>query len=546
MMEPNLVEKYPFIAPYLDSLGNPDQTQLVIGSMLMLVIVYIFKTIFLVYLSWKQASFTYDLHKSLSQQLFEGYLRQPYTFHLQRNTAQLIRNATSEVGSYTNAILAVTSIVTEALVLIGIAILLIAVQPVGALLVLSVLGVSSYAFHYLTKERILNWGVARQHHEGLRIQHLQQGLGSVKDIKVLGREEGFFSQYAIHNEGSANMGRNNNMLQSLPRLWLELLAILGLATLVLTMLFQNKPMEALVPMLGLFAAAAFRLMPSVNRIFRSFQKLRYALPSINVLYDELTLLNKNGEKKQSESSIFLEESLTLKHVSYAYPKTDQTVLNDINISIQSGTTVGFIGGSGSGKSTLIDIVLGLLPPSQGSVAIDSVDVRSKMQAWQNQIGYVPQAIYLTDDTLRRNIAFGLAEDMINEDAVRNAVRAAQLEDFVASLPEGLDAMVGERGVKLSGGQRQRIGIARALYHDPSVLILDEATSALDGETEKGVMQAINAIHGTKTILIVAHRLSTLTQCDMLYRLDKGKIIQKGLFDELVDTKRTEEVVERIN
>ena len=264
------------------------------------------------------------------------------------------------------------------------------------------------------------------------------------------------------------------------------------------------------------------------------------------MYDELTLLNKNGEKKQSESSIFLEESLTLKHVSYAYPKTDQTVLNDINISIQSGTTVGFIGGSGSGKSTLIDIVLGLLPPSQGSVAIDSVDVRSKMQAWQNQIGYVPQAIYLTDDTLRRNIAFGLAEDMINEDAVRNAVRAAQLGDFVASLPEGLDAMVGERGVKLSGGQRQRIGIARALYHDPSVLILDEATSALDGETEKGVMQAINAIHGTKTILIVAHRLSTLTQCDMLYRLDKGKIIQKGLFDELVDTKRTEEVVERIN
>ena len=265
MMEPNLVEKYPFIAPYLDSLGNPDQTQLVIGSMLMLVIVYIFKTIFLVYLSWKQASFTYDLHKSLSQQLFEGYLRQPYTFHLQRNTAQLIRNATSEVGSYTNAILAVTSIVTEALVLIGIAILLIAVQPVGALLVLSVLGVSSYAFHYLTKERILNWGVARQHHEGLRIQHLQQGLGSVKDIKVLGREEGFFSQYAIHNEGSANMGRNNNMLQSLPRLWLELLAILGLATLVLTMLFQNKPIEALVPMLGLFAAAAFRLM-SVTRM----------------------------------------------------------------------------------------------------------------------------------------------------------------------------------------------------------------------------------------------------------------------------------------
>jgi len=534
MLTTNLVEDYPALEPLLQYLGNPEPVQLVLGAMFILVTIYAFKTVYLVYLSWKQASFTYGLQQSLSQQLFVGYLRQPYTFHLQRNSAQLIRNTNSEVSIFTNAITAIIEIITESLVLVGIMVLLLFFQPLGAGLVIGILGSVSYGFYYVTKERNLRWGIARQYHEGFKIQHLQQGLGSVKDVKVLGREDSFFSQYGIHNKGSANMGRNSSILQALPRLGLELLAVIGLVVLVVTMLTQNKSFESLIPTLGLFAAAAFRLMPSANRIIRCIQKFRYALPSIDVLSKELHLIKNNKVLKKEAKPLLLEHHIELKHIDYIYPETDQKVLNDINIQIESGTTVGFIGSSGSGKSTLINLILGLLPPSNGEVKIDNVDIDTNMRGWQNQIGYVPQTIYLTDDTLRHNIAFGLEEDQIDDGALQAAIKAAQLEGFISDLPEGYNSIVGEQGVKLSGGQRQRIGVARALYHDPAVLVLDEATSALDTETEKGVMQAIIALQGKKTILIVAHRLSTLKQCDLLYKIENGKIVHQGLYDELVD------------
>lgn len=545
MMRPKLVEEYPVLAPWLDLLGNPSPTQLITGGVLVLVVIYVIKTMFLVYLSWKQAYFSYGLQKSLSQQLFTGYLRQPYTFHLQRNSAQLIRNATIEIASFTTAVISATTIITETLVLIGIVVLLLLIQPLGATLVIGVMGLASYAFYALTKERILNWGIARQHHEGLRIKHLQQGLGAAKDIKVLGRENNFLSQYATHNKGSIDMGRNQNFLQALPRLWLELLTVLGLAVLVMTMLYQDKSMETLIPTLGLFVAAAFRLMPSANRILSSIQRLRYALPSIDILHEELCLLRQASEPDKNASPLRLQQYLKLENIGYIYPGTDRKVLNDINIKIRCGTTVGFIGASGSGKSTIVDLILGLLEPTDGEVKVDGININSNMQSWQNQIGYVPQTIYLTDDTIRRNIAFGLAEDEIDDRAVWDAIKAAQLDDFIGGLSEGINSVVGERGIKLSGGQLQRIGVARALYHDPAILVLDEATSALDTETEKGVMLAISALQGKKTILIVAHRLTTLNQCDYIYRLEQGEVIQEGLLDKLLDLNSSEKVIRRV-
>jgi ABC-type multidrug transport system fused ATPase/permease subunit len=526
MIQTDLTAKYPALIPWLNSLGNPSHESLIIGGMLTLVGVYVIKALFLAFLAWRQAHFVYALQADLSQRLFTGYLHQPYTFHLQRNSAQLIRNTMGQVGEITNVIQQGLMLIAEILVLLGISALLLAVEPLGALLVVSTLGLAGWGFNQITRSRILRWGEARQHHEGLRIQHLQQGLGGAKDVKLLGRESDFLAQYRLHSVGSARVGQRQTTLQALPRLWLELLAVAGLAALILVMIGQGKPMEALLPTLGLFAAAAFRFMPSVSRILGAVQSVRFSLPVIDTLHSEFCLLDDTLPPLRGQSLHFKKE-LTIDQVCFNYPSTETYALRDISLVISRGVSVGFIGGSGAGKSTLVDIILGLLTPTSGSIKVDGLNIQTNPRGWQDQIGYVPQSIYLTDDTLRRNVAFGLPNGRIDEDAVWCAIRAAQLEQFVKELPLGLDTVVGERGIRLSGGQRQRIGIARALYHDPQVLVLDEATSSLDTATEQGVMEAVRAMQGDKTVLIVAHRLSTVEHCDRLYRFEGGRLVEEG-------------------
>jgi len=526
MTQGDLAIKYPALAPWLDRIGNPSQEQLVVGGVLTMVGAYTIKAIFLAFLAWMQTRFAYGFQIELSQKLFAGYLRQPYTFHLQRNSAQLIRNTINQVNSITGVALQGLILLTEILVLLGISGMLLAVETRGALLVVGVLVSAGWGFNRFTRKHLLRWGEAYQLHEGLRIQHLQQGLGGVKDVKLLGREEEFLAQYEFHNTGSARVSRFQATVQALPRLWLELLAVTGLAVLVLVMVGQGKPLSSLLPTLGLFAAAAFRLMPSVNRILGAAQSVRYNLPVIDTLYGEIRLLAASPLPRQYQP-LLLKKALTINHVSFNYPTAKVQALHGVSLSISQGMSVGFIGGSGAGKSTLVDTMLGLLAPDSGTVEVDGVDIQTNLRGWQDQIGYVPQFIYLTDDTLRRNVAFGLPSGQIDEAAVWRAVRAAQLEQFVNELPQGLDTLVGERGVRLSGGQRQRIGIARALYHDPSVLVLDEATSSLDAQTERGIMDAVRALRGDKTVLIVAHRLSTVEQCDRIFRLERGQVVEEG-------------------
>lgn len=524
LTQDDIALRYPAFQPVLYVLGNPSQQTLVIGGMLLLVAVSLIKALFLAFLAWWQMRFAFGVQAQLSQRLFAVYLRQPYTFHLQRNSAQLIRNVINEVSMITgNAILPVMMLLTEGLVLIGLCVLLLAVEPQGALIVVSVLGAAAWGFHRFTHSSIEHWGKARQYHEGLRLQHLQQGLGGAKDVKMFGREADFLQQYRIHNDQSAHVAQMQSTLQQLPRLWLELLAVSGLAILVISMLAQNRSLEAVLPTLGLFAAAAFRLMPSVSRILGAVQALRYGMSMIDVLHAELNLKIPATTGKQKPSAPF-HSNMELSHVSYTYPAAASAALKDISLLIKRGESIGFIGVSGAGKSTLVDIILGLLTPNQGEVRVDGTDIQQNLRNWQDQIGYVPQSIFLTDDTLRRNVAFGLPDEQIDDAAIKRAIQAAQLEDFVSNLPDGLMTMVGERGIRLSGGQRQRIGIARALYHDPAVLLLDEATSSLDTATELGVMQAVKALQGTKTILIVAHRLSTVEHCDRLYRMEKGVLV----------------------
>lgn len=517
----------------VELLGNPSRRSLIVDAMLALTAIYVLKNLFLTFLAWWQTRFAFGIEIDLSQRLFTIYLRQPYTFHLQRNSSELFQNIGSEVGLFTAAISNAILLVTETLVLIGIGLLLLSVQPVGALLVVLVLGGAAVLFHRATRHQISRWGELRYFHAERSVQHLMQGLGGAKDVKLLGRETEFINQFNIHNTEGARVGQLMVTLQSMPRLGLELLMVAGLTTLVLSMLAQGAEVRTIVPTLGLFAAAAFRLTPSVNRVLLAVQSLRYQIVVLDTLRVEFSLPAPEPVARTDSETARFRDSVRLQGVTYTYANAPAPALVDVSVRIGCGECVGFIGPSGSGKSTMVDVILGLLTPEHGRVMVDDRDIQLDPRSWQDQIGYVPQMIYLTDDTLRRNVAFGLGDDQIDDDAVRHALAAAQLSEFVASLPDGVETFVGERGIRLSGGQRQRIGIARALYHDPAVLVLDEATSSLDIAAEQSVMQAVNKLQGTKTILIVAHRLSTVENCERLYRLEAGRVVAEGKPTELL-------------
>lgn len=315
-------------------------------------------------------------------------------------------------------------------------------------------------------------------------------------------------------------------LNLVPRSYLELLAVIGLAGLIILMVLQGRSLELLIPTIGIFMVAAFRMIPSVNRIMSSMQIIRFSKPAIDMLYEEFTMINTstNSQVANDLCKMPFNESIEIRDLTFRYSGADKNSIENVTLAIKKGESIGLVGPSGSGKSTMIDLVLGLLTPVSGTITIDGQNIQDNLRGWQNQIGYVPQSIYLTDNTLRRNVAFGISNEKIDNEAVARVIKAAQLDEFVQSLPEGLETFVGERGVRLSGGQRQRIGIARALYHDPEVLVLDEATSALDSVTETGVMQAVSALKGSKTLILIAHRLTTLENCDRIYTLKHGKII----------------------
>lgn len=521
---------------------NLSPSKLVMAGMGVLAGVYAIKTAFLAYQSWSQSKFIFEVQAELSERLLRIYLRQPYVFHLEHNSAQLIRNIVTEVSQYgINAVSPMLSVLAELLVLLGLTVLLLSIEPVGAAVVIVVLGAAAALFYHAIKARASAWGAQRQVHEGLRIQHLQQSLGAAKEVLLLGRADEFMQRYAHHGRLSAKVGRFQHALQLLPRLWLELLGVLGLCGLVLTMVIQGRALDSILPALALFATSAFRLIPSANRVLGAVQSLRYAGSAVSLLLNELrleptmtSLVSQPGRVARHPHNGAFGSELALDHVDYTYPGAARKTLREVSVTVKKGETIGIIGPSGAGKSTLIDVVIGLLLPTRGTVSVDGVDIRDDIRSWQSRIGYVPQSIYLTDDTLRSNIAFGVPPDAIEDEQVLAALNAAQLGEFVTGLPLGADTVVGERGVKLSGGQRQRIGIARALYHNPDILVLDEATSALDMATEAELMDAVGALKGLKTVVIVAHRIVTVQGCDRIYCMEKGQVVRLCTPAELLE------------
>ena len=532
LIKPNYVQNFPSIDNFL---GHPSEVKFAVIAMTSLVVIYLLKSAFLVWSSWVQSGFSLGITARIGKELFENYLHQPYPFHLQRNSSVLIRNSQGSSALMGGVFDPMLSIMTDSLVTLGLFALLIKLEPIGSLTTLVVFGLSAWLFRRFTNVRIKRWGEAQNIYRGMIIQHLQQGLGGVKDVKILGREDYFISEYSDQLLANAAVFRRYTVSQMLPRTGLEILTIAGLAVLVSTMVVSGEDLNSVLPVLGLFGAAAFRLVPAVSRMVGMVQTIAINRPIVNELFHDLALRTSNTPKRQDHDG-FAQE-VEVNNLSFKYETAPTNALSNVSLRVKRGEAVGLVGPSGSGKSTLVDVLLGLMAPESGAVLVDGVNVQDRIRWWQDQIGYVPQSIFLTDDTLRRNVAFGLPKSEIDDAAVDAAIRAAQLEEFVKTLPLGLETVVGERGVRLSGGQRQRIGIARALYHNPDVLVLDEATSSLDTETEHGVMQAVQALQGDKTVIIVAHRLSTVEYCDRLYRLESSRIVDEGTFEEVMSRSR---------
>lgn len=524
VLNPNFVNKYEVVSDLFKLLGNPGPNLIIYYGMFFLILIYLIKTIFLIFLSWKQSAFIVNLSSFLSRKMYTGYMNQEYSFHLNKNSAQLGSYIMGEVGLFTNVLLSIVNLILEITTILGVTLVLFLVEPKGSIIVVMFLFTASIIFHRITRKRLLDWGKTRQLHQIELTKNLYQGLNGIKDILILNRLKYFIENFNHNLLKSAKTQIKVNTLNLVPRLYLEFLAVLGLAGLILIMVSQGKSFENLLPTLGVFVAAAFRMIPSANRIIASNQQIRYAKPAVNLLYEEhLFLNNKLSNYRECTQNFVFESKIEIKNIKFIYDNQNKHSINDISLNIEKGSSIGLIGVSGSGKSTLVDIFLGLLKPQQGEILVDGVSIYENLGSWKSKIGYVPQVIYLTDDTLLRNIAFGISDEEINFDAVKKAIDAAQLTDFIESLENKLETGVGERGVRISGGQRQRIGIARALYHDPEILVLDEATSALDIETEQEVMKAIDSLKGEKTMLIVAHRLSTLEKCDYILELRNGSI-----------------------
>jgi ABC-type multidrug transport system fused ATPase/permease subunit len=529
LTKPNYIENVPFLK---NVFGDISQESFALIAMLVMLVVFVFKTVFLVWKVWVQRGFSNEVTTRISRDLYAKYLRQPYDYFLTQNSSTLIRNSQNSNALMDGVIDPLLLVTSEGMVSGGLLILLILIEPIGTIATLCIFGLGAWGFRQTTSKRIRRWGEADNFHKGQLIQQLQQGFGGIKDVKMNRREGYFISRYNDHLQGSASVSRRFSVASASPKFGLELLTIVCLALLVSVMVTIGNGLSGVLPVLGLFGAASFRILPAINQVIGNFQLINKSWPVLSYLSHDLALVVEPNNNSKPEIEKFSE--LQILDLKFAYSGTQSDALAGVSLFINSGEAVGLVGQSGSGKSTLVDVLLGFLAPQDGSVEVNGLDINTSLQWWRSIVGYVPQSIFLTDDTLRRNVAFGLPEEEINENAVRVALQSAQLEEFVSSLPEGENTMVGERGVRLSGGQRQRIGIARALYNNPEVLVLDEATSSLDTETEHGVMQAVQALQGDKTVIIVAHRLSTVEYCDRLYRLDAGRIVDEGTFDEVMN------------
>ena len=485
--------------------------------------------------TYAQVRFVQMREYSIGKRLIEGYLHQPYSWFLSRNSADLGTTILSEVQELiNNSMSPLMELFSKGIVAIALITLLFLVNPKLALIVGLLLG-SIYFFIFCVVRNYLNrTGKKRLKNNQLRFALINEAFGAIKEIKVGGLEETYIKNFSSSAQVFAKTQSSSKIISQLPRFILEAAGFGGILLIILYIIARTGSFNNALPIVSLYVFAGYRLLPALQQIYSSFTRLSFLGPSLDKLHNDLKNLQPFN-KNQVTGILPFNKTISLKNIDYNYPNSSITSLKDINLTIYAKSSVGLVGATGSGKTTVADIILGLLVPQKGTLEIDGKVISSQnLKSWQRSIGYVPQHIYLSDDTVAANIAFGVEHKNINQEAVEKSAKIANLHNFIIDeLPKKYQTTIGERGVKLSGGQRQRIGIARALYHDPQVLILDEATSALDNQTEKEVMDAINNLSKDITIILIAHRLNTIKNCDKIFLLDKGQLKNQGTFEDLI-------------
>ena len=528
VMDPSTIEKTEYLRWLFHGLNFQNVNAFIAFLGLILILIYVIKNGSMAFLYYFQYSYTFSNQKKMSSRMLNGYMKQPYLFHLRNNSAELIRNINGDVNMMFQAIISMLSTISEVCVCGILGVYLLIQDKSLAIGVVSVFGLFLLIFAKKFKNYYREIGAENRIYNAQIVKWLHQSFGGMKETKILGREDYFQKKFDYNYKHWADLEKKYRFLQVAPKLVMETVAISALLLVIILKLLNGTQSAYFISTISVFAVAAMRMLPSINRITANIGGIMYNMPAFDAVYhdlkelEELTL--KFEREKNDEKILIFEKEISLDGVTFGYPEKEENVLENVSITIKKHQSIALIGPSGAGKTTLADIVLGILHPNSGAVLVDGVNIAEHPAGWRKNLGYIPQSIYLMDDTIKNNILYG--QECEDEAQLWRAVEEAQLKEFVLSLEKGLDTVIGENGVCLSGGQRQRIGIARALYMNPDVLVLDEATSALDNETEAAVMEAINHLSGNKTLIIVAHRLSTIEKCDVVYEVKDKNVIQK--------------------
>jgi len=526
IINPEKIMGYSIIKDLVLVLNIKSEVEFVKYSLLFLILVYLIKSIYLLFLSYFQNNFISKLTVDTSDLLFENYLNKSYIYHLNRNSSELIKNFQVEVTGFGYYLVSYLQLLTESVLALSVIFTLLYIEFTATILVMFFFFILSYLFHQFAKKKSERWGSLRALNDSEISKVIIEGLSGIKEILILGRKSFFKRKLIQLNEIKADLSVKSMTIRQVPRFYLELLSVISLVVFIYFLLINNKNLDSILITLGVFVGATFRLLPSINRILSSLQNIKYYKSSLDIISLELKGVHKNLNKNENlEGEIDFKKSIELKHISFSY-NDNKPILENINFKINKGELVGIIGESGAGKTTLINIIVGLLTQNSGKIFLDGNELdKVNLNIWRSKIGYVPQDVYLIDDTIENNIAFGVEHNKINSENIDEAIEKSQLRTFIDQLPKGKNTIVGERGVQISGGQRQRIGIARALYNNAELLLLDEATSALDVETEANFMEAVSELKGNKTVLIITHRVSSLENCNKIFKIEKGELNQ---------------------
>ncbi len=528
------INRYDFLQKICNVLHIQDAGQITMALLIGLMAIYVVKNLYILFLTYKQNSFiTRNRNKMISRVMAE-FLNRPYEKYLGADIPTVFRITDSDIPQTFSLILAMLQLASEVVVSLLIFVVLLWQNVFMTLFIIAVFGLLTLFIIKVFKPTLNRIGAKNQSIQSRIAKWRIQATYGLKDVKVLNREEFFVRNYYETGRVGADVARNYAVLNNTPRLLIETVFIVSVLSFVAVYIGGGGEAQAITKTIATFGVAAIRVLPSVNRINTYITEIAYNQPSLDFVYENLqegmktdAMLAERKANSQTEK-IKLEDKIELDHISFHYPDSPKAIFKDAHMTVPRGKSVGIIGASGAGKSTIVDVLLGLLHAQEGKITCDGVDIFKNYESWLAQVGYIPQSIYLIDESIRDNIAFGIDADKIDDKRLWEVLEEAQLKEFIEELPEGLDTTIGDRGVRLSGGQRQRIGIARALYNDPEILVFDEATSALDNDTEAAVMEAVNSFHGKKTMIIIAHRLNTIEKCDIIYKVENAKLVETTL------------------